>query len=442
MGDLHLLQLDKDIARAARAERAWLRAVRADAVGAADDAWFEPQRHVTTRTTFQQIAELPKEDPFREPMLAWVYRLALTRIARGHILAAASVRQKATFTTDKPERGTFSARSLVARVLGEKDINLARVWSLALGETGPAGLVAERTLRQAEIEITGRLGAAELALDSPYERATLLEEANRFMARTDDVTSALFGQEKDLVAVVERLVARDVPGVWPTRSHARWLSDQFPSSDLLDGLSLDLGSPPATLGAASFARTLARFGAAYARAAASSGAAFVHAHDPTDAHPLRRGALFASLLGDPVYLRKQLGFSRDASEKAARSLAVTFLAEARLAATRSLADFALSSGTQIQELVEHALFSRVPTALSGVLPRPCRSAALRLAAILLAADDREALRARFDDDWFRNPRALFALRERDEAFRWARQPKEMLEGSAERLSGALEESVG
>ena len=45
-------------------------------------------------------------------------------------------------------------------------------------------------------------------------------------------------QEKDLVSVIGRVVAREVPGVWPTRSHARWLFDQFQSSELLDGLSL------------------------------------------------------------------------------------------------------------------------------------------------------------------------------------------------------------
>jgi len=441
MAHLDLLQLDKDIARAARAERKWLRSMRADAAVAANEPWWEPVRHATTRATFQQIAELSDGDPFREPMLAWVQRLSLTRIARVQLFEAANARQKAAYTIDKPERITVSARSLVSRVLGETDIDLARAWVDALGETGPAVLLAERTLRQAQIEITGRLGAAELGLDSPYDRASLLAEASHFVARSDDVGSAHFEQEKDFVSVIDRIVARDVPGVWPTRSHARWLFDQFQSSELLEGLALDLGPTPATLGASSFARTLARFGAAYARAVVSSSATFVHAHDPTDAHPLRRGALFASLLADPTYLRKQLAFSRDAAEKAARALAVTFLAEARLVAMRTLGDFALASSSEIHEATEYALSTRVSDSLAGVLPRPSNRAGMRFAAMLLATDDREMLRSEFDDDWFRNPRALFFLRERDEAWRWARHPKELLEGSAERLAVALEESV-
>src|SRR5262249_54032974 len=160
-------------------------------------------------------------------------------------------------------------------------------------------------------------------------------------------------------------------------------------------LSLDLGTLPATLGASSFARSLARFGAAYARAAASSKEMFVVAHDPTEAHPLRRGALFASILADPLYLRRQLGFSRAVAEKAARTLAGSLLVEARLCAGRTTTDVALASASETHELMEHALKTRVSPELSGVLPRPCRQAPLRFAAMLLANDDRELLRAEF-----------------------------------------------
>jgi hypothetical protein len=441
MGLIDFRRLDKDIARAAKAERAWLRMLRSDALQASSEAWFEPVRHVTTRTTFQEIAELSTSDPLRDPMLAWVQRLALTRICGAQLVHAAHVRQNATFQLDEPERGTFSARDLVAHLLVATDTEGARAWSRALEETGRAVLAAERALRQAELEIIGRLGAAELSLDSPYPRDALLQEATRFISRTDDVTSSAFGEEKDLATLVQRVLARDVPGVWPTRSNARWLLDQFQATEFLGGLALDLGPVPATLGASSFARSLARFGAAYARAAASRTEMFVIGHDPTDAHPLRRGALFASLLVDPLYLRRQLGFSRPAAEKAARALAGTLLAEARLCAARTTVDIALCAASEIHELMEHALKIRVSPELSGVLPRACRQAPLRFASMLLAGDDREMLRAEFDEDWFRNPRALFFLRERDEAYRFARQPKEILEGAAERLGRSVEQSV-
>jgi hypothetical protein len=441
MGFIDFRQLDKDIARAARAERAWLRTLRSDAKLAAAESWFEPVRYVTTRTTFQEIVELSKDDPLREPFLAWIHRLSLTRIAGAHLVQAALARQNATFNLDKPERGKFSARNLITRLLVANDAESARAWSHALEDAGPSVLAAERTLRQAELEIIGKLGAAELTLDSPYPREALSQEAARFTARTDDVTSSLFGDEKDIASVVQRVVARDVPGVWPTRSSARWLFEQFQSSEFLGGLALDLGPVPPTLGASSFARSLARFGAAYARAASSSKEMFVVAHDPTDAHPLRRGALFSSLLADPLYLRRQLGFSRAAAEKAARSLAGTFLAAARLCAARTTIDIALATAAETHELMEHAFKTRVSPDLSGILPRPCQRAPLRFAAMLLAADDREMLRAEFDEDWFRNPRALFYLRERDEAFRFARQPKELLEGAADRFARALEERI-
>jgi hypothetical protein len=442
MGFIDFHRLDKDIARAAKAELAWRRTLRSDAMQASTEAWFEPVRHVTSRTTFLEVAELPKDDPLREPLLGWIQRLALTRISASQLVQAAHARQNATFNLDKPERGTFSARDLLARLLAASDVEGARAWSRALEETGRAVLSAERALRQAELEILTRLGAADLSLDSPYPRSALLQEVTRFISRTDDVASSVFGEEKDIATLVQRALARDVPGVWPTRANARWLFDQFQATEFLEGLALDLGPVPATLGASSFARSLARFGAAYARAAASRKEMFVVSHDPTDAHSLRRGALFASLLADPLYLRRQLGFSRPAAEKAARTLAGTLLAEARLEAVRTTADIALATASEIHELMEHALKTRVCPELSGVLPRPCRHAPLRFAAMLLANEDRELLRGEFDEDWFRNPRALFFLRERDEAFRFARQPKEVIEGAAERLAKALEQSSG
>jgi hypothetical protein len=442
MGFIDFRQLDKDIARGARAERAWRRMLRTDATLAAAEPWFEPVRHVTTRTTFQEITELPEADPLREPLLGWIYRLSLTRIAGAQLVQTAYARQNATFDVEKPERGTFSARNLMSSVLRATDAEKARAWSRALEESGPSILAAERTLRQAELEIIGRLGAAELSLDSPYPRDALVEQAALFMSRTDDLASSLLRDEKDIATVVQRALGRDVPGVWPTRASSRWLFDQFQSTEFLGGLSLDLGQVPPTLGASSFARALARFGAAYARAAASSKEMFAVAHDPTDAHPLRRGALFASLLADPLYLRRQLGFSRAAAEKAARSLAATLLVEARLCAARTTTDTALAAASETHELMEHALKTRVSPELSGVLPRPCRQAPLRFGAMLMANDDRELLRGEFDEDWFRNPRALLFLRDRDEAYRWSRQPKEVLEGTAERLAKELEQKTG
>jgi hypothetical protein len=114
------------------------------------------------------------------------------------------------------------------------------------------------------------------------------------------------------------------------------------------------------------------------------------------------------------------------------------LARTRLDAARSVDDFALAKAADTQEAMEGAWRVPISSRLSGVLPRPCDRAGLDLVASLLANDDRERLRAEFDEDWFRNPHALLYLRETDAAPFPLTVPKEALIGSADRLARSLE----
>jgi hypothetical protein len=442
VAELDLLKLDKDVARAARAERAFWRTLRADARVAETEAWFEPLRHTTTRTTFQEVASLPESDPLRLPLLAWIRRLAVTRIARLPILALAKARQEPTLRLEEPEPGLHGVRSIVRRVLADPERARARAWLAGLGAAPSPLLDLEKTFREATQEITTRLGATDPGIFTPFDRAIVAEESADFLRRTDDLASSLFSSAEDLAGLVGKLVARDVSGVWPTRPDARWLFDQFQGSPLLQGLTLDLGDTPASLGAASFARALARLGAAYARGAVLGSAPFVITSDPSDVHPLRRGALFAGLIADPLFLRKNLGMSRDAAAATARQLAATFLADLRVVAVTSTLDLNRASRGEIAEAFERALKVPMAPELSGAFPRLSMRAAERLAAALLARADTTLLRGEFDDDWFRNPRALHALRELDAAPRPALLPVESLRGTAAPLAQVLEAMSG
>jgi len=443
VSELDVHKVDRDIARGARAERGFWRTLRTDANRAANDAWYEPVRHVTTRAMFQEVAELRDTDPLRDALLAWIHRLALTRIARGPIVALAKARQDPTVHLDEPETGHHSVRTIVRRVLAEPfEPAKAHAWLEGLGASPSPLLGHEKALRDAMQEITLRLGVADASAFAPFDRAVVAQEGEQLLRRTDDLAASLFGRTGDLAGLVAQLVARDVPGVWPTHPDARWLFDQFQGSPLLQGLTLDLGPTPPALGAASFARALARLGAAYARAAVLGGAPFAMSSDPSELHPLRRGALFASLAADPLFLRKQLGLSRDAAAAAARALAATFLAAARLAAVGATIDGTGASATTIAEAVEDALKVPVSPSLSGVFPRFCPRAAARLTASLLARADAAELKSAFDEDWFKNPRGLFRLRELDAAPRAPKLPSEALRGSVEALARDLEALAG
>jgi hypothetical protein len=167
---------------------------------------------------------------------------------------------------------------------------------------------------------------------------------------------------------------------------------------------------------------------------------FPVASDASEVHPMRRGALFAALLLDPVFLRKKLGMSREAAATTARRLAVTALARVRLDAVRTAIDFALAEPLTIEESASDALQVRVPRTLAGLIPRPSTRAPAELVGALLAAGDRETMRDQFDEDWFENPRALASLREVD-ATRPPSHVNDALDGAASRLAAGLEHAA-
>jgi hypothetical protein len=152
-----------------------------------------------------------------------------------------------------------------------------------------------------------------------------------------------------------------------------------------------------------------RFGAAYACAAAPRDVPFSVGHDATGTHPLRRGALFALLLADRTFSRRALGFSRESARAVARSVAGALLASVRIDAARTAAP------TDLADAMEQALVAPYPRELAALVPRPRSDAGVRVIALALAADDERRLIDHFDEDWWRSPRALVHLRERDAA---------------------------
>jgi hypothetical protein len=410
--DLDLFGLDRAVRRAAALERAWRRRLRVDAESASDEAWFEPVREVTTRTTFQAVSELPPGDPLREPLRRWIHRLAMARIAQPVVARAEMERQAKRIKLTSPEAGVFAARDLVHRALAERDPRRSAVWLGGLAEASAPMAAAERQARESELEIASRLGASESSL-WPVDAAALRRAATDLLDRTDDLARSSFAPAEGLAELVGRLLARDVPGVWPGGSLLRWMVEPFRTTPLLEGIELDIGPLPAVLGAASFMRAFAQFGMAYGRAAPATGATFAHAHDPHEINALRRGSLFAALFADPAFLRRQVDLWPKAARGAAFDIGRTLLASVRLDATRTLVDLSLVGATETAEHLERALSVPFDPRLCGVMPRTAPRAPFALLGALLARSDAENLRDQFDEDWFRNPEAFRHMRQVD-----------------------------
>jgi len=158
---------------------------------------------------------------------------------------------------------------------------------------------------------------------------------------------------------------------------------------------------------------------------AALGRAHLRAGPPPDAPPedlwlgdpaleAACGALLAGLLLEGEWLRRcaRADLSRDDE----RALAVVELLDARLCAARALASLeALREGLGARaeqafgELHERAALVEIPSALALRELDPWLSAWGELRGRALAAHLRGYLREGFDEDWWRNPRALPAL---------------------------------
>src|SRR5262249_43444970 len=156
-----------------------------------------------------------------------------------------------------PERATLSPKQVLYRALADRDTRRTMAWLTALGGAGSTLLSAERRHREAVVEISKRLGVTDPSSFLSFDRIALHSEPERFLHPPAALASPLLGSREERGALLPLLVAREVPGVWPRRADARWLVEQFDRTPLLEGLALDLGPTPPSLGASSFARSLA-----------------------------------------------------------------------------------------------------------------------------------------------------------------------------------------
>jgi hypothetical protein len=158
-----------------------------------------------------------------------------------------------------------------------------------------------------------------------------------------------------------------------------------------------------------------RLGAAWTEALAPASQPLSLARDPFGLSRATHGALLASLLVSPAFLRRQLGLGKPRVATHLRALARSSLLFVRQLALRVLLDEPALQGTRalheaFAEQSARTFGFELPPDAAGLLFRPRVGDAQRLAGALLAATRAEQLAAEHDEDWFRNPRAIEQLR--------------------------------
>lgn len=461
--------LDREIARASRRSRAANAALeRGEAV---DHDPLDDERRVSSRDTFLDLA--PRPLPVREPgqpvdhaallrpsddhriaLREWVFALTLDRVLWADAQRLAAARRAPAITIDRTDLGRLqlSPRDLLQLVLAEPDPRRRRLLAEVLEPGAFAVQDAARMYTERRAEAARRLPADLDRLEIPIdpvvvEGAPMTTRAVALTTIAEDTLRATAQlaphAERTWDEAVDAGVGRAQAEGWPSRLGSRWLEGLFHATSLTEGLRLDLGPLPRALGASSFARALAAFGAALADADGPRSLPFTMASAPFDLRRARRSALFGSLVADPVFGRRMLGLGRDAARDQARGVARALAVSVRFAASRALFRGLLSlpegaRAGRFEEITASALGAPIPPALAGVVPRLAPADATTFLGLLLGALDRRALVERFDEDWFRNPEAARAIREEDAApapFR--RAPMALLTAGLGELAGSL-----
>lgn len=274
----------------------------------------------------------------------------------------------------------------------------------------------------------------------------VVEAARAFLADSADEARELYGhgakaagravKNPSWVDVFAVRRAADVAEGWPAALSGRWLAELSRGTELLAGLKVDVKvdagrltprasfaglhlAPPT--GAWTFVHALAALGETLHLHGRDEKVPFA-SHAPP--HDLRRhvlGEAFRALGSTEAFHARARGVSKTKAQHSARRLALTRLLERRQLALRVVLAPELARGRRafleaFDALAEDALLGEAPRELAALLGAPGPLGPAEDQARFAAFAPGEALAASltetFDSDWWRNPKAAAAIRDR------------------------------
>jgi hypothetical protein len=451
-----LFALDRDVARAAQALAKHRAKLDVDPASVADEDPFVSYRHVASRTTWRALTELAPsaiDRPLHAGLLRWIEALVEARVGLPEetALAEAKLAPEGRFDGSPPERVSF-ARAM--RELGTVPRAVqARLWLAAAAGAADGVASARRVRASKRVEVAARMGRAHpWEAMVPFAPAALRASASALLDATEDIARAVWkeaiAEDDGAAARIVVAGAREAGDGWPARITTGFFLDVFGDGARRLPIAPRLVRRwPQPVSAASFARALTDFGFAVRLATAPSALPFVLARDPAFVSGYRVASVFGGLAANPTFYLKGLRTSRRAALGQARALARTALLEARTNAARLLLgdDAMFAPRDRFEELAARVFGGGLDTRLRGAFPAVRDDEPARWVGLLEALALRDALRAQFDDDWFRNPRAWSHLEglgthvaEGDPPA----PPPDALDASAKALGRAFEEALG
>lgn len=379
------------------------------------------------------------EVPIRDAMRPWLAELLVARLSYSAARDFAEVLR--TPSVIPPAAAGASAHTRVSWTaawtqLLSSNPGGASAWQDSLAEAGPVIGSAARELRgrcrEVEARVVEKLGRfpepmfEQLGQAVPAERTASLAEG--LLQKTDDLASdirreahrrATSGASVGLAlrdatspaGVVIDALAREATSSFPARIRGSWFDDLFGAQ--LRGVHATPSLPSQVFGAASFVLALSSFGRALRLGLASRGLPFVLRRTPASIDAERFASVFGTLAASERFLRHALGSTPTRAREDRRVVGRTLVFETRLRATRVLLE---RDESRFEELTARLFGRPLPDTLRGAWPLPRRRGEAGARAELLGAcsslDLSGELVDRFDEDWFRNPRAFEWMRAR------------------------------
>lgn len=466
-----LLTLDRKLALAARSLDTWRAALAVDDSRDRDDAlagWPE----LTSKSTLEAIAKsgispvnttptflLPDGevvrpvtsvdlDPLAEIRGALVNWCAHLHIARGlrdataaRASAARDERESDSYGKDASMRAMLRALARPRQAGGIPEPRAAA----AIEDLSPQLLdfiVDEEHRRREAADLLGAhakccfVPDAEAARDAEAYLADTADEAKEALA-VGMRSSQRSGSKKpaswvDVLAVRR---AADVADGWPASLSARWFAELARGTELVAGFDVDVRvdagrlqpradhaglhlAPPT--GAWTFARALYALGAALRIHGRDAKAPFAPHTLPHDRRPFVLGEAFLSLPSTLAFHSRARGVARAKAELATRRLSATRLLERRHLALRVRLSVELANNkrsfVEAFEALAPDVVGECGKEMAAFLGAPCPTGPADDVARFRAFKEGDALGKqmtdRFDDDWWRNPKAASWIRER------------------------------
>lgn len=438
-----VLFCDRDVRRASAAlDR--VAGMKVDDARAFDP--FADVRRVAGKALFEELSawKAPAHEAMmREALLRWVHELLQARV--GHELACDEREALAAVDEAEPEAAR-SYEEAWGRLVAEPNpsralLHLERAAALA----APVAAV-RRERRARRFEASRRLGLEHpSALAARMAAAEVTALARAMLDATEPLASQLIRDQRRrtegtfVVTHGMRIgFADDARDGWPAKLLDRWLREVFgalaPRAFAVPPLS-----PAVT--AASFLRGAHRFGYALRLVGIPRSLPFVLARDPAPIAPHVFGFALGAAMASAPFQRRALGLPNRIARAQARALGVALLWGLRLTCARHVL------GAEAE--VDREAFAEMGTRLFGLpMPAALRDAwpaapidlPARVVGAARAFDFTQDLAARFDEDWFRNPKAGAHLAAVAAGPAWDGEPP--VEGVARRIGRAFEESLG